>query len=471
MSTGSRRTEGVEYRKQKNGKVSYRVPWREGGRRTGPRNSYTFDDLDSAKIFRGALVANGFRDPYKNPAFAEMLGLASQPTEVLTFAQVANMYLATLVDVERRTIGQYRKSLEDHFLHAIVTLPDDTRVGPLGRLPIDEFTKDIIQAWVNLMREKQHGKKTLRPYAPKTIINIHGTVVSPVFDYAIDEEYCSRQPCRQVKLPERKGRAVKAVNVITGLEIPEWIQCAYDVDQDTGDITLVLLATGLRWGELTALRVCDVDFDAGTLTVAQVVREDENRRPYIESTEGKSANAFRTITLPPKALEVLRRRAEGRAKLGLLFPAPGSRGGVLWRNANFNEHRWQKVRELAAERGLIKEPTPKGLRHAHASDLISVVGIEPVSKRLGHANVTVTSGVYSHLTPDADSRMAAAIDSTLTGGKTPEIVSEAPAAAEPSNDAASDLPPELTALLTKAIGQALADGTELGALLRTGRPG
>ncbi|MFI6900244.1 tyrosine-type recombinase/integrase [Nonomuraea sp. NPDC050394] len=394
-----------------------------------------------------------------------MLGLAAQPTDVLTFTQVANEYLATLVDVERRTIAQYRKTLEDHFLHAIVTLPDGTSVGPLGRLPIDEFTKDIIQAWINLMRDKQHGKQVLKPYAPKTILNIHGTVISPVFDYAIDEEYCSRQPCRQVKLPERKGRAVKAVHVISGLEIPLWIECAYEVDQDTGDITLVLLATGLRWGELTALRVCDVDFEAGTLTVAQVVREDEKRRPYIESTEGKSENAFRTLTVPRRALGVFARRAEGKNPLDLLFPAPGTRGATLWRNANFNEHRWQKVRANAVRRGLLKEPTPKGLRHAHASELIPVVGIEPVSKRIGHANVTVTSSVYSHLTPEADSKMANAIDSTLTGGR----ASGAALVAPTTNDAASDLPPELTALLTKAIGQALADGSELGALLRAGQ--
>ena len=268
-------------------------------------------------------MANGFRDPYKNPAFAEMLGLAAQPTEVLTFTQVANKYLATLVDAERRTIGQYRTTLEDHFFPAVVTLPDGTKVGPLGRLPIDEFTGDIIQAWINQMRDKQHGKTVLKPYSPKTILNIHGTVVSPVFDYAIDKEYSSRQPCRHVKLPERKGKAVKANKVITGAEIPQWIECAYEVDEDTGDITLVLLGTGLRWGELTAQRVCDVNFDAGTLTVAQVVREDENRQLYIESTEGKSVNAFRTITLPPKVLEVLRRRAEGKSKLALLFPAPG----------------------------------------------------------------------------------------------------------------------------------------------------
>lgn len=132
--------------------------------------------------------------------------------------------------------------------------------------------------------------------------------------------------------------------------------------------------------------------------MAQVVREDENRRPYIESTEGKSANAFRTISLASKALAVLQRRANGKGKLALLFPAPGTRGGTLWRNANFNEHRWQKVKVIAAERGLIKDPNIHGLRHAHANDLIPKVGIEPVSKRIGHANVTVTSVVYSHLT-------------------------------------------------------------------------
>jgi hypothetical protein len=187
----AKKAEGVDYRRKKDNSVSYRVRRREGGRRDGPTGSYTYDDLESAKIFRGALVANGFRDPYKNPAFAEMLGLAAQPAEVLTFIQVANKYLATLVDAERRTIGQCRTTLEDHFFSAVVTLPDGTKVGPLGRLPIDEFTGDIIQAWINQMREKQHGKTVLKPYSPKTILNIHGTVISPVFEYAIDKEYSS----------------------------------------------------------------------------------------------------------------------------------------------------------------------------------------------------------------------------------------------------------------------------------------
>ncbi|GAA3525556.1 hypothetical protein GCM10022419_000290 [Nonomuraea rosea] len=45
------------------------------------------------------------------------------------FDLVANKYPAPLADVERRTIGQYRKTLEDHFLHTTVTLTDGAATG------------------------------------------------------------------------------------------------------------------------------------------------------------------------------------------------------------------------------------------------------------------------------------------------------------------------------------------------------
>jgi hypothetical protein len=58
-----------------------------------------------------------------------------------------------------------------------------------------------------------------------------------------------------------------------------------------------------------------------------------------------------------------------------------------------------------AGRGLIKELTPKRLKHEHPGDLISVVRIEPVSGRLGHTNGNRDQFCYSHLTPDAGHRL------------------------------------------------------------------
>ncbi|MDF5751105.1 site-specific integrase [Spongiactinospora sp. TRM90649] len=469
MSARPRRAEGVEYRKKKNGEVSYRVHWREGGRRNGPIGSYTFDDLDQAKTFRAALVANGYRDPYDNPAFAEMLGLAPQPTDVKTFEDVAEEYLRKLVNAERRTLAEYRRKLADHVYPAVVELPGGLPFGPLGKVPVDLFTDEAVQGWVVYMQSKTYGKNVARPYSAKTIMNIHGTVTSPVFEYGVRRRYLGHNPCRDVVLPERKGRTVTPAQLVAGDEIASWIACAYEVDEDTGDITLMLLATGLRWGELTALRVCDIDFEVGTLTVNQVIREDEDRQLYIETLEGKSPHAFRTIMLPATALRMLERRVQGRHGEALLFPAPGTRGGVWWRNANFREHRWVKVRAIAAERGLTKEPTIKAMRHSHASDLIPKVGLEQVSKRLGHANVTITSAVYSHLTPDADAETAKAIDRALSGVAADTTTSTAdeettPAAA--TADGAAQLPPEVAALLTNAIGQAIG-ALDLSALIKS----
>ncbi|WP_395109497.1 hypothetical protein [Actinomadura sp. SCN-SB] len=54
--------EGIEKKTLSNGNPLYRVRWREGGGRLGPRKSAYFEKLDSAKKFRGLLVGNDWRD-------------------------------------------------------------------------------------------------------------------------------------------------------------------------------------------------------------------------------------------------------------------------------------------------------------------------------------------------------------------------------------------------------------------------
>lgn len=85
MTSRRRRPEGVEYRQRSDGITVYRVKWREGGRRDGTQRSRTFDVLDQAVSFRGALVANGYRDPYEDPEWAARLGLVVRPGTARTF--------------------------------------------------------------------------------------------------------------------------------------------------------------------------------------------------------------------------------------------------------------------------------------------------------------------------------------------------------------------------------------------------
>lgn len=127
-----------------------------------------------------------------------------------------------------------------------------------------------------------------------------------------------------MELPVRRGRTVTPDSVPVGGELEQWIAIGYSVSVHAGDIITLALSTGLRWGETTALRPCDLDLDAGLCAVNQVVKEDENRRPYIASY-GKSPAAQRTIRLPKRASAMLRRRIKGLARQALIFT--GARGG------------------------------------------------------------------------------------------------------------------------------------------------
>jgi hypothetical protein len=172
--------------------------------------------LDFAALVRLA----GERRPEGYPKGCR--GLKLQPPEapaeefpVPTLAAVFGEYVETLVDAEPRTVAEYQRDFRSHVQPATVKLPGGKRVGPLGGLPIDQCdSRDIWQGWVGYMRAKTYGKKTKKHYAPKTIINIHGAVISPLFDFAVFRGYCRANPGKWIKLPERKGRPIKAHHVL-----------------------------------------------------------------------------------------------------------------------------------------------------------------------------------------------------------------------------------------------------------------
>lgn len=165
-----------------------------------------------------------------------------------------------------------------------------------------------------------------------------------------------------MELPVRRGRTVTPDSVPVGGELEQWIAIGYSVSVHAGDIITLALSTGLRWGETTALRPCDLDLDAGLCAVNQVVKEDENRRPYIASY-GKSPAAQRTIRLPKRASAMLRRRIKGLARQALIFT--GARGGILPSSGSWHTTHWSKVIKRAQQAGILTAVTPHKFRHPH----------------------------------------------------------------------------------------------------------
>ncbi|WP_431903571.1 tyrosine-type recombinase/integrase [Nonomuraea sp. bgisy101] len=412
----------IETRTNASGRTTYRVAWVAGGRRGGKRDSETCDSKTIARRFKALVESAGEHRPEGYPKGCRGLALAPaepEPASELapdapTFAEVVERYLAQPnPKAEPRQLINYRRLFDRHVRTAIVTMEDGTRVGPLGGLPITAITSDVDQAWVDWMTKRRRPLRgEMVPYAPKTIHNVHGGVIAPALAYAARKGLLEANPSIGVRLPSKPGRTVTLDQVPTGEEIAEWIACAYSVSQLAGDMVALAFGTGLRFGELTALRPVDVDTRRKLLTVARAVKEEEEPRRMVIVAYGKTDSALRTIRIPESVVLMLRRHAKGLDAQELLFTAP--KGGIL--HTNGWSRIWAKVVDVAQTRGITTDATLHDFRHAHATHLLAEnVSLDTVSKRLGHKSIAVTSNLYSHLAPEADQRAADSIDRAMTG--------------------------------------------------------
>ena len=204
------------------------------------------------------------------------------------------------------------------------------------------------------------------------------------------------------------------VEILTKEQIPVVIEKL--ADHHLYDIMVVVdLNTGLRRGELLALRMSDVDFDKAELQVSRSL-EETKAGLRVKKTKTKQN---RTIDLPPNAIAVLRERRrkvlEMRMALGLgkpnadtlLFaepdgsPTPPRRLTTRWREA------------------CVSLDLPRvnfhALRHTHASMLIHRgVNVVKISQRLGHKNPTVTLNIYAHLFDKNDKGAVDATEAAMT---------------------------------------------------------
>jgi integrase len=186
-------------------------------------------------------------------------------------------------------------------------------------------------------------------------------------------------------------------------------------------VALTMLASGLRRGELVALRWQDLDMDGGKLTVEQSL--EQTRQHGLRFKSPKTRHGRRTISLPAAAVTELRAHRKAQLEMRLRLGQGKAPDGALvfanWDGQTRNPDALSK--EWAAGMKQIGMPhiTLHALRHTHASQLIaSNLDILTVSRRLGHGSPTITLGVYGHLFSNTDDRAAAIMNAALTGERT-----------------------------------------------------
>lgn len=180
--------------------------------------------------------------------------------------------------------------------------------------------------------------------------------------------------------------------------------------------TLVSLFSGMRLGEVLALRWNNVDLDGKVIKVREAL--ELTKAHGLRFKKPKTKAGRRNITLPVMLIGVLREHRKAMLEqalwleLGkladdaLLFAA--AHGGPLSPNAV--SAAWAHFADNIGQ----PDVTFHALRHTHASQLIDAhVDIVTISKRLGHAKPDTTLRVYAHLFRKDDGKAAAAINAAL----------------------------------------------------------
>ena len=294
-----------------------------------------------------------------------------RPESSMLFGTFAEEQWKTLVlpTLKLSTQHGYKTVLAKHLL----PYWRDWRLRDIGR--------QDVQQWVADRFRRKLGWQTVRNA---------WTLLSGILETAVEYGYLSMNPARGVKFPEKE---LKEAPVLFTAE--DFVKLLEQLDEPYRTMARLIALTGLRIGELLAVRWRSLDLEIGTLSVRESVYEGKFQSP-------KTRKSRRTMPLGPQIIVWLREhrlRAKRTESDDLVF---GNRKGQPLRESKL----LRNVLQPAAERAGLGRVTWHQFRHIHSSLLNDLrVPVKIAQEQLGHSSISTTLNIYTHVV-DASHRKA-----------------------------------------------------------------
>jgi len=285
----------------------------------------------------------------------------------MTFAEYSQTVWLPSRHLEVTTKAGYQSYLRTHF------------VPYFGGMRLARITSTTVQGWVSQALE--------RGLSPRSITKYH-VMLHSIFARAVLDRIIAFNPCENTELPKVVTRKFR---ILTPSEFETVIAA---IPPRFKAMVLTDIETGLRWGELVALRPRHVDFLRGTVTVQDTIVEVSKKdsptgermivKPYPKDDEPRTLHVSREL------LDLLAARI---AELGLdrddlLFPSREIAGGLPLSRGTFSTRFW---RPAVTRAGIDFPLRMHDLRHAHASWLLAGgADLKSVMERMGHGQIMTT---------------------------------------------------------------------------------
>jgi integrase len=268
----------------------------------------------------------------------------------------------------------------------------------LGELGLAEVTPLHVQHLYGELMTRE------RPLSGGTVLNLH-LVLTQSFGQAIRWDLLDRSPTAGAQ-PPRPRRAEPAV--IDAALAHRLVAAVAGTPYALA--ASIALGTGMRRGEILALRWADLEPD---LSIAYVRRSVHPTRQGLTYELPKTKRSRRAVVLPDYLRVMLHAEREDRAELRN-SSASGEEHDLVVQDENGDQMHpdalssgWRRMLRLAG----LPHVRFHDLRHAHAT-LMLQQGVHPkiVSERLGHASIGITLDTYSHVLPSMQAEAAEAVD-------------------------------------------------------------
>jgi integrase len=279
----------------------------------------------------------------------------------------------------------------------------------LGAYPIQKLKPfQLTQLYSRLLRTEESTG-----LAPRTVGHVH-RALRRALGHAVTWQIIAQNPADSVSPPKVEAGEME---ILSEDQLHETL--ALLKGKAIYPIVAFALSTGMRRGEIVAVRWKDVDLAEAGSGKVQVRQSVEQTKNGLRLKPPKTKHGLRAISLPASVVAELRsvrlgqqeqRLALGLGKLpndALVFPNPD---GDL-RSPNALSKDWTRNRDVLG----LPKVTFHAFRHTHASQLIaSGMDVLTISRRMGHASASITLNVYGHLFSTSDDRAAQIMEASFS---------------------------------------------------------
>lgn len=268
-------------------------------------------------------------------------------------------------------------------------------IPAFGEFRLTDISREAIQNFLLTKLREEYSWESVHHFR---------CALSKVLGSAEEWNYLADNPVRKTRLPRREYKQERPI-----LAPAQVWRLMIALPEPARSVAMLLVLTGLRIGELLALRWKSVDLGAQTLRVTATVYEGHFDTP-------KTRRSARTIPLGPKTLSILSVLHKRAHDPGALVFSTRS-GQPLCRRNLLHRHLQPTCRKLGLPR-----MAWHSLRHCHAT-LLDAAGapLGTVQALLGHSSPEVTRQIYLHAIPAEQRRAVEGVEKLLVGPKWTQV--------------------------------------------------